>query len=196
MSVEQATAALQEVARTQNRASILRGYEHGAPHFLLWGFIWLVGYAGTDLFPAYAGTLWLVLDLLGVGGGFLIVRAAAAATAATSAAAYASVYGATKRQVGWRYGAVGVSFLAFMIATYYVMGAHTSAQFGAFPALLMGLLYTLAGIWRGVRWAVVGITVFSLTVVGYVLLGTHFLLWMSVCGGGTLLLTGLWMRRA
>jgi hypothetical protein len=35
-----------------------------------------------------------------------------------------------------------------------------------------------------------------LTVTGYVLLREHFMLWMSLCGGGTLLLTGLWMRRA
>ena len=198
LSIQQAADALQDVARAQRRAAILRGYERGAPHFLLWGTIWLVGFAGTDLFPAHAGLLWLVLDVLGIGGGFLIVRAAAqaAASASASASAYASAYGANTRQVGWRYAAVGLTFLAFIVATYYVMGAHTVAQFGAFPALLMGLLYTLAGIWRGARWAVVGIAVFALTLVGYVLLGAHFMLWMSVCGGGSLLLTGIWMRRA
>lgn len=188
LSLNDANDALQEVARTQRRAAILKGYEYGAPYFLLWGTVWLLGYAGTDLWPARAGLIWLVLDAVGIGGGYLIARATPMGGGVAT--------GDTVSQRSWRYAASGACFLAFILSTYYLMGAHTSAQFGAFPALLMSLLYTLTGLWRGGRWAVVGVSLFVLTVVGFTLLATHFLLWMSLCGGGTLLLTGLWMRRA
>jgi hypothetical protein len=182
LSIQQAAEALHDVERAQHRAVVLRGYEYGAPHFLLWGSVWVLGYAGTDLLPQQAGLIWLILDALGLLGGYLIVRAApSTSTTATR---------------GWRFAAVGLCFAAFIGATYYILGARTGNQFGAFPALLMSLLYTLFGLWRGVRWAIVGVALFTLTVTGYVLLREHFMLWMSLCGGGTLLLTGLWMRRA
>jgi hypothetical protein len=184
ISTQEAAETLQEIARTQRRASILRGYERGAPHLILWGIIWALGYGTCDLAPALANPAWLLLDIAGMTGSFLIGRAAAAGkTGATTA------YGA-------RFAALGFTALAFVIATYYILQPHDSAQFGAFPALFIALIYTVIGIWRGSRWAVAGIVLGVCTVGGYAFLREHFMLWMAVVGGGTLILTGLWLRRA
>ena len=182
VSARQAADALLDVQRTQHRLSILRGYEHGAPHFLLWGCIWIVGFATSDVFPRHQGLIWLALDMLGILGGFVIVRAT-------------PIVGMQARP-SWQYLAAAATIVAFMAATYYVMAPHSGTQFGAFPALVMALFYVLVGIWRGSRWIVVGSAVGLLTLLGYGLLREYFMLWMAAVGGGTLLLTGIWMRRA
>jgi len=182
ISPHQASQALLDIERTQRRAYVLRGYEAGAPHFLLWGVIWFAGYGLTEAFPARAGEVWIALTLVGSCGGFLIGRAAAAR-------------GLVARD-GWRYLAAVGSTLAFMLLTYAILRPGNGAQMGAYPALLVSFLYVLAGIWKGTRWIVVGVFVAALTMAGYELLQEHFNLWMALVGGGTLVCTGLWFRRA
>jgi len=182
ISPQQASEALQDIDRVQRRAFVLRGYELGAPHFLLWGAIWFVGYGLTEAFPARAGLYWIVLTLGGILGGFLLGRAAAA-------------NGLVARD-GGRYLAAVASTVAFVALTYTILQPRDGAQLGAFPALLVSFLYVLAGIWKGARWSLVGILVAGLTMAGYELLQEHFNLWMAVVGGGTLISTGLWFRRA
>jgi hypothetical protein len=181
ISPQQATEALLDIERAQRRAFVLRGYEVGAPHFLLWGAIWFVGYGLTEAFPARAGLYWIALSLGGVLGGYLLGKAAAAR-------------GLVSKD-GWRYLAAVGSTVAFMLLTYAIMQPRDSAQLGAFPALLVSFLYVLAGIWKGARWTVVGIVVAGLTMAGYELLQEHFNLWMALVGGGALVSTGLWFRR-
>jgi hypothetical protein len=184
MSTQEAADALQDIARTQQRASIFRGYERGAPHLILWGLIWVLGYGICDLAPAMANPAWLVLDVAGMTGSYLIGRAAVAGKSGV-----ATGYGA-------RFAALGLTALAFIAATYYIMRPNESAQFGAYPALFVALIYSVIGIWRGSRWAIAGIALGVCTVAGYAFFKEHFMLWMAVVGGGTLILTGLWLRRA
>ena len=54
----------------------------------------------------------------------------------------------------------------------------------------------LLGLWIGWRYTAIGIGIAVLTLVGFFLLPMHFLLWMAGVGGGALILTGLWLRRA
>ena len=182
VSARQAADALVDVQRTQHRHSILRGYEYGAPHFLLWGCIWIVGFASSYTLPGHEWPIWLTLDMVGILGGLLIVRATPTAGLRTK----------SSRQ----YMAAAATIVAFVAATYYVMAPHSGTQFGAFPALVMALFYVLVGIWRGSRWIVVGSAVGLLTLFGYGLFREYFMLWMAAVGGATLLLTGIWMRRA
>jgi len=184
MSSHEAAAALSDIAHTQHRAAILRGYEQGAPHFILWGLIWVVGYSLTDARPAMAGLAWLVLDGLGISGSFLLGRAAAANVPSANP------------HYGRRFATLCITMFAFIVATYFIMQPNSAAQFGAFPALLMAAIYTVIGTWRGARWAVCGIVLGVCTVVGFALFKSHFMLWMAAAGGAVLLLTGLWLRRA
>ena len=169
LTSQQASETLDEVAAAQRKAYVLQGYAKGAPHFFLWGLIWAVGYAGTALFPALSGKLWLVLDVIGVGRQF------------------------PDRTRGLRSGGQGkavrefprvvLGFIAFWGATFYVLQPQTTAQYGAFPALLMAFIYTCVGAFAGARWLVIGVAMWALTVGGYVLVPAHFMLWMAIVGG-------------
>jgi len=184
ISSQEAAQALDEIAQTQRRASILRGYEKGAPHFFLWGLIWIVGYAVSDLSPELSGLVWLLLDAVGITGSYLLGRATVAGIP-------------TARQgYGPRFAALGATLFAFMVATYFVMRPHEVAQFGAFPALLVATIYTVVGIWRGSRWAASGIALGICTIAGIAVFKEHYMLWMAVAGGSTLLISGFWLRQA
>ena len=183
ISTREATDALNDIELAERRASRLRGYERGAPHFILWGLIWMVGYGLSDLDPPKAGLAWLVLDAIGMTGSFLISRAALAGASMA------------RKGYGRRYAALGATGFAFIWAAYFVMQPHEMAQFGAFPALVMAGIYTAVGIWRGPRWAAAGVVLGLCTVAGFAIFKDHFMLWMAAAGGSTLLLTGLWLRR-
>jgi hypothetical protein len=187
LTSQQASETLGEVAAAQRKASVLQGYAKSAPHFTLWGLIWVAGYAGTELLPAQAGLLWLTLDVIGIAGSFMMVRANAAASERSAA------YSRPAQSASFLICVL--AFVAFMGAAYYIMRPHTNAQFGAFPPLVMALLYTVVGSRAGTRWVAIGVAIGVLTVVGYALLREHFMLWMAFVGGGALLLTGFWMRR-
>lgn len=182
ISSHQAADALNEVALAQRRLSILRGYGFAAPHLFLWGCVWILGYTLAYVQPRFAAMTWLVLDVVGFAGSTLIGR--------RSAARRGWAIG-----VAWRYAATFVTVSAFIMATYVVLQPQSSAQFGAFPALIIAALYVGLGIWRGLRWALAGIALGALTVGGYLWLTPYFLPWMALAGGGTLLLAGFWLRR-
>jgi hypothetical protein len=184
ISTEEAAEALKNIALVQRRAAILRGYERGAPHVILWGLIWVVGYGLSDVVPSIAGPTWLVLNVVGVAGSFLLGRAA---VVGVSMAAEGH---------GRRFAALSAAMLAFILATYYVMKPHDAVQFGAFPPLLVATIYTVLGIWRGARWAASGVVLGVCTVAGFALFKEHFMLWMAAVGGSILLATGFWLRRA
>ena len=183
ISNQEASAALASVDQTARRAAVLNGYESGAPHLFLWGLIWIVGYGLGAFKPEWDGAAWLLLDFLGFVGSYALGRRAA--TRRTNGACYAMVYVAGT-------GAL----IALAAAIIVVMQPHTSNQVAALPALLIATAYGVTGIFRGARWAIVGIVLGALTVGGFLLLEADYMLWMSAVGGGALLLGGFWLRSA
>jgi hypothetical protein len=179
ISRQDAAAALREVESAQQRTLDLRGYERGAPHLFLWGVIWIVGYAASYFLPTLATPVWIALNVLGVAGSFWIGRR-----------------NGTRSRYQGRFGACVSAILIFVVATYYVLRPRDPAQLGAYPALVVALGYALAGIWGGGRWIVAGSVLAGLTLLGFGLMHHYFMLWMAAVGGGSLLLSGLWLRRS
>jgi hypothetical protein len=184
LSTQDAASALDDIADVQHRASVLNGYQQGAPHFFLWGTIWFIGYAATDLWPQWAWAVWLALDVGGMTGSFLLGSASMSRSGVSSAG------------YGRRFSATSLAIVALIAATFYILAPTKAAQFGAFPALVIAALYTGFGIWRGTRWAVAGMVLGACTVGGYALFKEHFNLWLAASGAATLLLSGAWLRRA
>ena len=58
------------------------------------------------------------------------------------------------------------------------------------------LVYTIAGLWVGHAFVVIGLSITALTLIGYFFIGDTFDLWMAFVNGGGLMLSGLWMRRS
>jgi hypothetical protein len=95
----------------------------------------------------------------------------------------------------WRNLAGFGLIFAFSFALFSVMHPH-ARQVGAYWPLLFGCIYAGAGLWTGTRYVVAGVVLFVATLVGYFFLRDYFFFWMAAFGGGTLILTGFWMRRA
>lgn len=177
-SREEAATSLQAVDAMEQRAKTLRGYEQGAPYFFLWGIIWIVGYSASDVYPQWAGAVWLGLNVLGTFSGLVIGERMQ-----------------INKSYRSRYLVVVMSAFAFAGATYFVLRPTSAQQLNAFPALLVSFVYILMGIQRGARLVIAGIALATLTLLGFTLMREHFALWMAAVGGGTLFITGFWMRR-
>jgi hypothetical protein len=176
VSPQDAAAALRDIEDTESRSVTLREYQHAAPHFLIWGIIWAVGYGLSDVFPRNANAVWAVLVPIGLVAGYFVSRG-------------------SKPANGLRYGAAALALFAFVAATFFVMAPVGGRQIGAFIPLFVALIYVLRGIWGGLRYIVAGVAIAALTLGGFVFLNSHFSLWMAAVGGGALVLAGLWMRR-
>jgi len=184
VSPADAALALREIDASASRSREFRGYRIAAPHFFLWGAIWIIGYGVTGFDVHTGGILWLVLTVAGLAASVAMTRG------------QHGRLGDAARKAGQRVGLSSLAFVAFMIATYAILPPHTVNQMNAFPALLVGMSYVIVGIWMYRRFLWLGAAIIAATLLGYFLLAPWFSFWMAAVGGGGLVLTGLWMRRA
>ncbi len=182
ISHDDASQALSDINRTQQRSSRLYGYSNASPHLIVWGLIWAVGY-GAEYFRPGLNWVWPALILIGSAASFWFgYRAQPKGTG-----------GATSYT--WRYLAIFVAIGVFISSVFAVMQPLSGAQAGAFFPLLIGFVYTVAGIWgRAWRLLITGAAMMVLTLVGFYVLREYFALWMAIVGGGGLVLGGLWFR--
>ncbi len=181
LSPKEAAETLTSVEQASRRSALAFGYRKASPHLILWGLVWVAGYAGTDLRPESANLIWAVLVVLGGAVSFYLGRCERTA-------------GTTRYKGGWRVLGLFALIFAFVAGTYSIMWPVHDLQFGAFPALLVGALYCGMGLWLGPRFVVTGALVMGLTLVGFFFLREHFMLWMAFVGGGGLILAGVWFR--
>src|SRR5262249_21170679 len=146
LSPQDATAALRDIDDAQERSAMLRDYQHAAPHFLIWGVIWAVGYGMTDIIPRYGNAIWAVLVPIGLFSGYLSSRGSRPIKAL-------------------RYCAVALAVFAYCAATFFVMAPVTNKQVASFIPLLVALIYVLRGIWNGPRWIVAGVVIAAATLI-------------------------------
>jgi hypothetical protein len=175
LSPQEAAQSLEDVRQTEQRSAEAYGYQIASNHLILWGLVWLIGYGATDLRPDLANIVWPVLMLLAISASFFMPKSG-------------------KRN--WRWAALVPIVFVFIAATYAVMWPVSGAQQGAFIPLMVAAIYSGVGLWAGLRYLAIGVALAALTLGGFFFLHMHFLLWMAVVGGGALIVTGLWFRRA
>lgn len=190
MAITQAEAAsaLRDVERTTQRSVATRAYARASPHLLLWGLIWLAGYAGMGLAPDEQWSLiWLPLDLAGFLGSAAIGLRARARDSAIGAGPGSDQAAAM---------ALTMLFVTlFIVSVYVVFRPATREPYLVLPALVLGLVYVVAGAWKMPRLAWIGAAVFVLTMAGYFLMRPWLSFWIAAVGGGGLVLGGLWLRK-
>jgi len=184
LTSKEAAETLSDVERAARRSGRAYGYQKASPHFLLWGVVWFFGYGGSDLYPRYAGYIWLGLLVAASIASFLLIRCTAD---------NGQVNG--NRMRGWRNLALIAIAYAFIMAVFFILGPVHGAQQGAFISLLVAAVYTGMGLWLGARFVIAGILLAALTLGGYFYLHEHFALWMAFAGGGALILAGFWLRK-
>lgn len=176
ITTQQAHDALREAANTERRSAEAYSYGRSAPYCILWGLIWMAGYGGmTVLKGPDVGWLWLILSAIGMALSIWVGSHTGSGT-------------------GWRMGLVFVIITAFSFALFSVLPPTSPLQVGAYSPLLLSAIYAAMGLWKGIRYILLGAFLAVATLGAYFFLKDFFFIWMAVVGGGSLLLAGLWMR--
>ncbi len=179
ITTREATDVLREAATTERRSAEAYSYSRSAPFLILWGLIWIAGYGGTAVLPGQkAGWLWMALSVVGTGISIWLGNTQAK----------------TRDRSGWRVGALVAIIFAFVFALFSVLPPTNELQAGVISPLLLSAIYAAMGLWRGLRFVLLGAFLAAIALGAYFFLKDFFFVWMALAGGGSLLLTGLWMR--
>jgi hypothetical protein len=193
VDAQEATRALADIEAVKGRMSALKYYRNAGPYFILWGCVWLIGDGAIEFTSAaIANWIWLGLIILGVAGSVLIgARQGARSKRESPAAAKAG------DRIWVRSMLIAVLVFAFIWTTMAIFGGATGRQFTAFISITIGFVYMATGL-AAWAWRVffLGAVVAGLTMIGYLWLAAHFFLWMSLVGGGALIVGGLLIRKA
>lgn len=182
LSSSEAADVLRDISQTERRSFSAYGYKSAAPQLILWGALWFAGYSGTFLFPPLTNWIWLGVVVIG-------------STASTILGIRSKPAGQAK--FSWRIFFTWLAALAFISSVLAVFSPFNGMQIGTLFPLFIGWTYVVLGIWMGGRFSVAGLVIVGLALFGYFRLAPNpFLLWMAFLGGGVLIGTGLWLRRA
>ena len=203
ISREEAQWSLDEVQDTVERTRKMVAYAGGDALFVVWGVIWVLGYLGSqflpivrldDFFLPLASWLWPVLVCAGIVISVIVGKRSFPVTGPESA------------RIGRRIGALwGLLYLYFNVwigllwPFIKVQGAAESQMFsrhmGAIAGTVPMFAYVVMGLWLGNFMIWIGLAVTALTVLGLFLFPAYFSLWMALAGGGTLIGTGVVIRK-
>lgn len=178
-SAEEAARALREIDQIRARAAGFQDYYAESGQLLLWGAAYGIGFMLSALFPAQLTVIWAIVVAATITIGTLVARAG-----------NPDIPG-----IAWRYFALISAILLFIVLVQFVMWPISAEQGAMVAPLLIGILYILRGLQLRPRYVLIGSTLVVLNTLGFVLLLPYFWWWMAMATGGTLVLSGLWLRR-
>ena len=181
IETKEAAAALNDIEQIVRRVRQSRLYQLASLIAIMWGVLVFAGNIATYLGPRHGNYIWIAVNLVGALGTFAITASGYSGTSA--------------RSYDVRMLVAYLLFFAFGFFCSNVLGHFTPRQLGAFWPVYFMLFYSIAGLWFGYAFVVIGIGISALTLIGYFYIGEAFPLWMAVVNGGGLILGGLWMRR-
>jgi hypothetical protein len=173
-----ALSDIDDIARRVRQSTI---YNLASLMLVMWGVLTFVGYLVTYLSPRHAGYAWIAVYVAGIAGTIAI------------SALNRERYGI--RTFDFRMFAAFLLFIAFGIFCNW-FGHFTPRQMGTFWPIYFMLFYTIAGLWVGLAFVAIGLSIIALTLIAYFFAGNAFDLSMAFVSGGGLMLGGLWMRRS
>ena len=173
---DDAASALDAIERTRQRATELRGYAHAGDIVIGWGLVWLVcnllGYFAPHVEWAWPAGIAL-------------------------AVIWSTWRGARGQRKGDPRAAVSAFTVFGMIALVMsIAGVDSPDQGNAMISAFVAGFYVLQGIWMGQRFAWIGLVIAVCVIAGWFADRAHLELWLGIGGGGALILSGLWLRRA
>jgi hypothetical protein len=186
---EDAAKALEEVSRASDRIVTLKGYNHGAPYFIIWGLVWLVANSITQFWPDQANLAW--------GPGIIIGMVASTVTGVfQSRTRRTGAPSSFDARTGWRIGLTSLIMLTFIACLIFIARPETSRETNAMISIFFPFIYMGAGVWAGWRLFAIGAVTAAGIVAGYMWIEDYYALWMGLFGGGSLIAGGLWLRSA
>ncbi|MBA2398892.1 MAG: hypothetical protein H0V72_09355 [Bradyrhizobium sp.] len=177
---QQASEALADIDDIARRVRQSRIYNLASLLMILWGALVFAANVAAFALPRYAGYIWIAVNVVGIVGSFVVSAFTHSRTGV--------------RTFDLRTLMAFLLFFAFGLVTC-VLAHFGPRELSVFWAIYFMLFYTIAGLWVGFAFVVIGVGISALTLIGYFLAGNWFEPWMAVVNGGGLILGGLWMRR-
>lgn len=173
-ALDQITYLQELINQTRLRAA------DGYPYFLLWGLLWIAGYMASILWShlVWAGIL-VAGGLVSVVIGFKMKKNLPAPP--------------LLKKIGWVMLVLFV-YIAFLFGRLLLVTDDPQIIISFWP-FHIGLLYILAGIFIGRPMIIIGCWLILAAVAGLWLPLPWQQIWLAAGGGGSLLLTGLIMRK-
>ncbi len=147
---------------------------------MMWGVLHFVRQGFFALAPVWASSYWFAIDAVGIAITVEMLsrlRMRNHAALARTVAVFALFYG-----FGWVWS--------------HVLGDMEGRQLEAFWPTLALFGFSLAGLWFGVGFLALGLSLTALLIFGYEWAGPWYHLWVTATTGGGFLLFGYLMRRA
>ncbi|MEZ6029034.1 MAG: hypothetical protein R3C46_04720 [Hyphomonadaceae bacterium] len=187
---EEAAKALDDINRASDRVVQLKGYHHGAPHFIIWGLVWLGANSATYFIPGSDKYAWPAALAFGFVASMI---AGILQSRKWPRGRHAS---AAERRFGYRMGMTAAVVMAFIVCITLIAQPSTSREINAMISIIFPFLYIAGGIWAGWRLLAIGLVTAAAIMIGFYWLPDHFDLWMGLFGGGSLIAGGIWLRTA
>jgi len=189
ISRQDASEALDAIQSADQRVLQVRSYRHAAPFLILWGVIWAVANAASDISNIAGRRAWLIGTVAGsLFTVWFIVRIILERRRAGDTEG-------RRRRTGSGFALMGIATWLYFPAMYLVLGPLTARQGNAFASLFWAFTYMFAGAWLGLRLFLTGLVAALAITAGFLFVHQHYFLWMAVFGGGSLILGGLWLRK-
>lgn len=177
----EARQALAAVRAVQDRARRSLSLAGGGEILMIWGLVWLVGYLANYVtsYPL-AGRIWVAVDAIGLVATLVVVGRS---------------QGRFADPLGPRIGALWLSLVVFAFLWLWAAAPLDGTQIGFLAATFAMFGYVVMGLWLDLVFLAVGLGVTAIAAAGFVWFRADFDLWMALLGGGTLLGSGLYVRR-
>ena len=194
ISAEEARLSLAEIDRIGRhiRQAIAAG--RSSYLLILWGSIWIIGFVAEQYFRK-AGQLWLGLDAIGI------------------AASFYSRWHPNDPVKSPHHARIGVCWLILfgyaalwcsLIAPWEISRTPAWLAYAPFMARKMALLwvtvsmfaYVMFGIWLDRFFLWLGGLVTLAALLGFFFIANYFYLWVAVFGGGSLIVSGIFIRKS
>jgi len=162
---------------------------------VLWGVIWIAGFTAEQFVP-HAYRLWLALDVVGITISLVL--------------GFRSGKGPAQGPGPGRIGASWLILFGYAVLWCYLLvpsGVLDGSGWAAYGPVLERktallwvtvcmLAYVIMGLWldRFLLWLGVLVTVAALA--GFFFVQPYFFLWVAITGGGSLVVSGLFIRKA
>ncbi len=187
---EEAAKALDDIDKASDRVFQLQGYHHGAPHFIIWGLVWLAANSASYFLTDAARFAWPIALAFGFVASTVvgILQSRKWPKGKTASAA--------ERRFGSRMGMTAGIVMLFIVCITLIAQPTDSREINAMISIVFPFLYMAGGIWAGWRLFAIGLVTAAAIIFGYFWLAEHFELWMGLFGGGSLIAGGIWLRTA
>jgi uncharacterized membrane protein YeaQ/YmgE (transglycosylase-associated protein family) len=177
----EAASALSDISDISRRVRQSTIYQLSGLMLIMWGALTFAGYVASYLSPRHAGYGWIAVYVAGIVGTIVISPLNRARSGI--------------RTFDIRMLAAFLLFIAVGMFSSVWLGHFTPRQMGTFWPLYFMMVYTIVGLWVGLAFVAIGLSIIALTLIGYFFVGGAFDLWMAFVNGGGLIVGGLWMRR-